>query len=148
MVSHDRGRVVCRLVQGQMPDYVSLIPTEFAARVEIPARQLLSAVRKAAVLTTREKAVVSLVLEDGRLMVRVSSQDVGSGVIPVEDAQVSGDALTVSFTVQFLSDGLRALGDVPVKLGFQKGKGAAVMQVGRTFRYAFMPVMLHGAQGE
>ncbi len=148
VVAHERGRVMCRLLEGQMPDYVSLIPSEFVTVIEISARDLLAAVRKAAVLTTRENAIVSLQFEGGALSIRVSSQDVGSGVVPVEHATASGENLEVSFTVQFLSDGLRALGDVPIRLGLQKGKGAAVMHVARSFRYAFMPVKFKGSGEE
>jgi hypothetical protein len=62
-------------------------------------------------------------------------------VVPVENVQTGGDEVTVSFTVQFLADGLRVLGDAPVRLGLKKERGAAVLHSGRTFRYAFMPVM-------
>jgi DNA polymerase-3 subunit beta len=139
---------MCRLIEGQMPDYVSLIPNEFVAMIEISARDLLAAVRKAAVLTTRDNAVVSLQFGGGALSIRVSSQDVGSGVVPVALATASGEDLEVNFTVQFLSDGLRALGDASIRLGLQKGKGAAVMHAARSFRYAFMPVKFKGAGEE
>jgi DNA polymerase-3 subunit beta len=145
VVSHDRGQVLCRLLQGQMPDYVSMIPTDFAGVAEGAARDLLVAVRKAAVLTTKENAVVSVVSREGGLSVQVSSQDVGSGVVPVENMTSSGEELSVSFAVSFLSDGLRVLGERPVRLGLQKDRGAAVMHGGRSFRYAFMPVVPHGA---
>ncbi len=148
VVFHERGRVMCRLIEGQMPDYVSLIPGEFTTTIESSAREFLAAVRKAAVLTTRENAIVSLEYRDGGLSVRVSSQEVGSGVVPIENVTASGDAIDVSFAVQFLSDGLRALGDAPVRLGLQKGGGAAVMHSGRAFRYAFMPVRFRGAGEE
>ena len=148
VVFHERGRIMCRLLEGQMPDYVSLIPGEFSTNIEGSARELLAAVRKAAVLTTREHAVVTLEYREGGLSVRVASQDVGSGVVPVDNVTASGDAVEASFAVQYLSEGLRALGDAPVRLGLQKGGGAAVMHSGRAFRYAFMPVRLRGAGGE
>ncbi len=146
VVSHGQGRVLCRLLEGQMPDYVSMIPREFATTIEGAARDVLIAVRKAAVLTTKENAVVSLEAKEGTLTVRVSSQDVGSGIVPVENVTVAGEDLTASFAVSFLSDGLRALGDRELRLGLQKDRGAAVMHSGRTFRYAFMPVIPHGAE--
>jgi DNA polymerase III subunit beta len=146
MLSHARGHVLCRLLQGQMPDYVSMIPTEFSASVEGSARDLLAAVRKAAVMTTRENAIVTLETTGGRLSIRVSSQDVGSGVVHVENMQMSGEEFSVSFSVPFLSDGLRVLGEGAVRLGLQKGRGATVMHGGRSFRYAFMPVIPHGSE--
>jgi len=69
-------------------------------------------------------------------------------VVPVDNVTASGDAVDASFAVQYLSDGLRALGDAPVRLGLQKGGGAAVMHSGRAFRYAFMPVRFKGASDE
>jgi DNA polymerase III subunit beta len=148
LISHGRGHVLCRLLQGQMPDYVSMIPTEFAATVEGPAREILAAVRKAAVLTTRENAVVTLETAGGRFSIRVSSQDVGSGVIHVDNVETTGEEFSVSFSVAFLMDGLRVLGESTVRLGLQKGRGATVMHGGgRSFRYAFMPVIPHGAEG-
>ena len=146
LVRHERGHVLCRLIQGQMPDYVSLIPTDFDASVEASARDILAAVRKAAVMTTKENAVVTLDVADGQVTVRVSSQDVGSGVIPVDNVEVSGADISASFTVSFLADGLRVMGDAPVRLGLKKERGAAVLHSGRTFRYAFMPVMQQVAQ--
>jgi DNA polymerase-3 subunit beta len=146
VVSHERGHVLCRLLQGQMPDYASMIPSEFAATVEASARDLLSAVRTAAVLTTRENAVIALDTTSGGLSVRVASQDVGSGVVRVDGATVSGEPVTVMFSVPFIADGLRVLGEAPLRLGLQKGRGAAVMHGGRNFRYAFMPVIPHGEE--
>jgi len=141
VVSHERGRILCRLLEGQMPDYVSMIPTEFATAIEVPARDLLAAVRKAAVLTTKENSVIAFDVGDDGLSVRVSSQDVGFGVVPVENAEVSGENKSVNFSVGFISDGLRVLGDRQVKIGLQKERGPAVMQAGRSFRYAFMPMV-------
>jgi DNA polymerase III sliding clamp (beta) subunit (PCNA family) len=128
-----------------MPDYVSMIPTEFSTSVEGAARDVLVAVRKAAVLTTKENAVVSLEATGGGMSIRVSSQDVGSGVVPVENVTVSGEEVTVNFAVSYLSDGLRALGERQLRLGLQRERGAAVMHSGRSFRYAFMPVIPHGS---
>ena len=146
VVSHDRGKVMCRLVQGQMPDYTALIPKDFTTTVEGSARDFLMAVRKAAVLTTRDRAIVSVDVSEGGVVIRVSSQDVGSGVVAVENVAVRGDDLSASFSVQFLADGLRALGETQVKLGMQKVRGAAVLHTGKGFRYAFMPVVMHGEE--
>jgi len=148
VVSHERGRVLCRLIEGQMPDYVSLIPSEFATTVEGSARELLAAVRKAAVLTTRDNAFVRLEYGDGAFSVHVSSKETGSGVVPVDNVTVSGDPIVVNFAVQYLSDGLRVMGDTVVRLGLQKSDGAAVVHGGRAFRYAFMPVRPRGADDE
>jgi len=143
-VEHERGSVLCKLVEGQMPDYLSMVPTEFQTTVEGSARNILQAVRKASVLTTKDQSVVFLDVRGGALQIRVFSHDVGHGVVPVPGVEVRGDEVSLGFTVGFLADGLRILGDEPVRVGLNARGGPSVMHGRRNFRYAFMPVVLRG----
>lgn len=142
MFKHDRGQVLCRLLQGQMPDYLSLIPTDYSTTVDLNANDFLTAVRKAAVMTTRENAVVSLDIASQGFTVSVSSQDVGSGKVVVEGAQVNGEAFTAFYPVSNIVDGLRVLGESQVRLNLKADGPMAVLKAGKHFRYVFMRIKL------
>ncbi len=140
VISHEKGKIICRLLQGQMPNYLDLIPKEFSTVVELPARKLLTSVRKAAVLTNKENAVITLEVAAGGMFVEVSSQDIGFGKIEVENASVSGADFKAVFTIPFVLDGVRTLIDDQITLQLHDETKMGVMSTGASFRYAFMSV--------
>jgi DNA polymerase-3 subunit beta len=146
------GRVFCRLLEGQMPDYLSLIPSEFSTEVTGPAKDIMDAVKAVGVVLSKDNQVVTLDA-NGAIIVRGAGADTGSAQEEIPSAHKSGADVAPHFAVNFLVDGLKAcsrLGDGTADIGLQRDRGAAVMFGGRRsvsgglYRYAFMPVIPHG----
>jgi DNA polymerase-3 subunit beta len=138
VASPNSGEFYSRLIEGQFPDYVSMIPTDFDATIIADAKPLRKAVKAVAAGLPKEKRIVSLEARSGSLTVRSATGDV-----QVQGALASGLEAIWTFSVEFLDDVLKAVGPrATVELHLQKERGAAVLKC-KGLRYCFMPVLLH-----
>jgi DNA polymerase III subunit beta len=97
--------LVTRLIDGQYPNYQSVLPATHATRAVLDREELLRAVRPAALIAHESTNIVKLgVGLDGDGAITVSANaEVGDHVGRVE-ASVEGDATTIAFNARFLAD--------------------------------------------
>jgi DNA polymerase-3 subunit beta len=97
--------LVTRLIDGQYPNYQSVLPATHATRATIDREELLRAVRPAALIAHESANIVKLgVGLDGDAAITVSANaEVGDHVGRVE-AAVEGDSTTIAFNARFLAD--------------------------------------------
>jgi DNA polymerase III subunit beta len=97
--------LVTRLIDGQYPNYQSVLPSSHATRAVLDREELLRAVRPAALIAHESANIVKLgVGVDGDPAITVSANaEVGDHVGRVE-ADVEGDGTTIAFNARFLAD--------------------------------------------
>jgi DNA polymerase-3 subunit beta len=97
--------LVTRLIDGQYPNYQSVLPATHATRAVIDRDELLRAVRPAALIAHESANIVKLgVGLDGDGAISVSANaEVGDHVGRVE-AAIEGDGTTIAFNARFLAD--------------------------------------------
>jgi DNA polymerase III subunit beta len=97
--------LVTRLIDGQYPNYQSVLPASHATRAVIDREELLRAVRPAALIAHESANIVKLgVGLDGDGAITVSANaEVGDHVGRVE-AAIEGDGTTIAFNARFLAD--------------------------------------------
>ncbi|HEV7809837.1 MAG TPA: DNA polymerase III subunit beta [Candidatus Limnocylindrales bacterium] len=97
--------LVTRLIDGQYPNYQSVLPASHATRAILDREELLRAVRPAALIAHESANIVKLgVGLDGDAGITVSANaEVGDHVGRVE-ASVEGDGTTIAFNARFLAD--------------------------------------------
>src|SRR3954463_7731786 len=97
--------LVTRLIDGQYPNYQSVLPSSHATRAVLDREELLRAVRPAALIAHESANIVKLgVGLDGDPGITVSANaEVGDHVGRVE-AAVEGDGTTIAFNARFLAD--------------------------------------------
>ena len=100
--------LVTRLIDGQYPNYQSVLPASHATRAVLDREELLRAVRPAALIAHESANIVKLgVGLDGEPAITVSANaEVGDHVGRVE-AAVEGDGTTIAFNARFLADVLQ-----------------------------------------
>ena len=100
--------LVTRLIDGQYPNYQSVLPVSHATRAVLDREELLRAVRPAALIAHESANIVKLgVGLDGDGAITVSANaEVGDHVGRVE-AVVEGDGTTIAFNARFLADVLQ-----------------------------------------
>jgi DNA polymerase-3 subunit beta len=100
--------LVSRLIDGQYPNYQSVLPSSHATRAVLDREELLRAVRPAALIAHESANIVKLgVGLDGDGAITVSANaEVGDHVGRVE-AAVEGDGTTIAFNARFLADVLQ-----------------------------------------
>ncbi len=109
-------RLVSRLLEGQYPNYLPVIPTAFIATVTVDPGLLASALERAVLMPAErqnnKQAIrhVTLDIKDGELSVYAYSQKMGELKEILEDAVVEGENdIKISFNTRYLLDVIRVL---------------------------------------
>ena len=96
--------LVSRLIDGQFPNYQTVLPATHATRAELDREELLRAVRPAALIASSSANIVKLqVGGDNGGVVVTATADVGDYTGDVE-AAIEGDATTIAFNARYLND--------------------------------------------
>jgi len=97
--------LVSRLIDGQYPNYQTVLPATHSTRAVLDREELLRAVRPAALIAHESANIVKLgVGLDGDPGITVSANaEVGDHVGRIE-AEVEGDGTTIAFNARFLAD--------------------------------------------
>ena len=96
--------LVSRLIDGQFPNYQTVLPATHSTRAELDREELLRAVRPAALIASSSANIVKLQVGGDDTGVTVTATaDVGDYTGDVE-ATIEGDATTIAFNARYLND--------------------------------------------
>ncbi|MFC9223734.1 DNA polymerase III subunit beta [Streptomyces hygroscopicus] len=143
-------RTTTRLLEGDLPKYRTLFPTEFNSVAVIETAPFVEAVKRVALVAERNTPV-RLTFEQGVLILEAGSSDDAQAVERV-DAQLEGDDISIAFNPTFLLDGLSAIDSPVAQLSFTtstkpallSGKPAMDAEADEAYKYLIMPVRLSG----
>ncbi|GAA3488423.1 MULTISPECIES: DNA polymerase III subunit beta [Streptomyces] len=143
-------RTTTRLLEGDLPKYRTLFPTEFNSVAVIETASFVEAVKRVALVAERNTPV-RLTFEQGVLILEAGSSDDAQAVERV-DANLDGDDISIAFNPTFLLDGLSAIDSPVAQLSFTtstkpallSGRPAADAEADDAYKYLIMPVRLSG----
>ncbi|MEU2513579.1 DNA polymerase III subunit beta [Streptomyces syringium] len=143
-------RTTTRLLEGDLPKYRTLFPTEFNSIAVIETAPFVEAVKRVALVAERNTPV-RLSFEQGVLILEAGSSDDAQAVERV-DAQLDGDDISIAFNPGFLLEGLSAIDSPVAQLSFTtstkpallSGKPAIDAEADEAYKYLIMPVRLSG----
>jgi len=156
MIGFEGGgrRTTSRLLEGEFPKYRSLLPSESSAFAEISTAPLAEAVKRVALVASRNAPVRLTFSADG-VVLEAGGQDDAQASERLECGwQAQGDAageLSIAFNPQYLLDGLGAVDSDTTTMSFTAPTRPAVLTGKRDpdaevadYRYLLMPVRLSG----
>ncbi|MEV6163614.1 DNA polymerase III subunit beta [Streptomyces sp. NPDC052052] len=143
-------RTTTRLLEGDLPKYRTLFPTEFNSVAVIETAPFVEAVKRVALVAERNTPV-RLSFEQGVLILEAGSSDDAQAVERV-DAVLEGDDISIAFNPTFLLDGLSAIDSPAAQLSFTtstkpallSGRPAVDAEADEAYKYLIMPVRLSG----
>ncbi|MCJ1678671.1 DNA polymerase III subunit beta [Streptomyces sp. APSN-46.1] len=143
-------RTTTRLLEGDLPKYRTLFPTEFNSIAVIETAPFVEAVKRVALVAERNTPV-RLSFEQGVLILEAGSSDDAQAVERV-DAKLEGDDISIAFNPTFLLDGLSAIDSPAAQLSFTSstkpallsGRPAVDAEADESYKYLIMPVRLSG----
>ncbi|QNP64218.1 DNA polymerase III subunit beta [Streptomyces genisteinicus] len=143
-------RTTTRLLEGDLPKYRTLFPTEFNSVAVIETAPFVEAVKRVALVAERNTPV-RLSFEKGVLILEAGSSDDAQAVERV-DAELDGDDISIAFNPTFLLDGLSAIDSPVAQLSFTtstkpallSGRPAMDAEADEAYKYLIMPVRLSG----
>jgi len=129
------------LVEGNFPKYEDIIPTDYDKKIKLSTDVSLSAVRRAALLTSEESKGIKLSVGKDSLVFSGSSPEAGAAEVsmPIE---YSDEPIDIGFNPQFLIDVLRVINAPDFELALGQSDRPGLITSGADFLYVLMPINL------
>ena len=141
MVQFDCGptTLISKLVEGNYPNYVQVIPTKVNERVTVERETLLNAVRRVSLLNTEKTASVRLNFIKGKIEITSNTPEVGEAR---EEMAVSykGKDISIAFNPEFLMAPLRYLSEDEVHFELIDDISPGVLKINAPYVYVLMPM--------
>lgn len=143
--SLEGAEIICRLLEGQFPDFEKIIPTSFNNRAIVAKEELLGAVKIASIFAREAANIIKFQTISGGLQVSANAPQVGENITTIE-AKVEGEGGEIAFNSRFLLDYLNV---VPQKEVIFETSGPLSPGVFRpvgdeAFLHIIMPVRVQG----
>lgn len=141
MIKTARAEVSSRLVEGAFPRYQGVIPQNTVLKASFDRTVLMSALKRAAILTNDESRAVRLSFQEDRLVLTSRAMDVGESRVEIE-TEVEGECDPVAFNPDFLVDGLKAIVADSITFSLSGKDTPARVDGEENYVYVVMPVTL------
>lgn len=143
LMQTDDRLLSCVLVEGHFPRYQEVIPKEHNKVARIGREEFMSAVRRAALLTTEDSRAVRLAFGGGQLVITSQSAEQGEARVELP-IKYEGEDVKIGFNPVFLNDALKVLNVDEVVIEMLEDSKPGVLTGGdrADFLYVVMPVTL------
>lgn len=133
--------LTANLVEGQFPPYEEVIPKDSDKKLTANTAGLLSAIRRAALLTTEESKGVRMVMSRSGLVLTSRSAESGDATVNFP-CKFEGADIEAGFNPAFLVDALKVVDTDEVTLELTAPNRPGLIRGGPNFLYVIMPVNL------
>jgi len=136
-----RVTISSTLVEGTFPKYNEVIPHDNTVKVKLKTEMLVSAFRRAALLTNENSQGVKMQFAKDRLVLTGSAAETGESKVEL-GIEYSYDDLEVGFNPHYVLEALRVVGTEEISLELKATNTPGVIRSGENFLYVVMPVSL------
>jgi DNA polymerase-3 subunit beta len=141
IVHTSSATLTSNLVEGQFPPYEDVIPKDTDKAMSAATADFLSAIRRAALLTTEESKGVRMAFSKKGLVLTSRSPESGEATVNFP-AKYEGSDVEIGFNPQFLTDALRVVDNDEITLELTAPNRPGLLKGGSDFLYVIMPVNL------
>ena len=133
--------LITKLIEGNYPNYKQVIPGEAKERIPLGREELLSALRRAEIMTSEKANSVKMTFGRNTLAITANSPEVGEAR---ENMAINykGKEFAVAFNPKYMIDPLNALTDDEVYLELIDELSPGVLKIKGPFLYVVMPMRL------
>ena len=129
------------LVEGNFPKYEDIIPTDNDKKLTLSTEAVLSAVRRASLLTSEESRGIKLSLEKGKMVFSCRAPETGDAQVDMP-VDYKGEPIEIGFSPQFLIDVLRVIKTPEFDFELGQSDRPGLIKSGANFLYVLMPINL------
>ena len=132
--------MISRLIGGEFPPFMQIIPKEYKTRVVIERGDLMTAVRRASIFSRGNANIVMLEVSSEGVEVSANSAEVGKNTSKVQ-AEVEGDDLKTAFNGRYLLEYLGNIDNEQIILESGGDLKPGVFKIeGEDFLHVIMPI--------
>jgi len=134
------GSVVSRLIEGNFPEYRTIIPAEFSTSSYLEREDLVRGVRASSIFASKMQEV-KIGLGSGQVEISSSNPEVGEYHTKCP-ASLNGREITMNFNWRYLLDGLQSMEDEQIFFGCNQESSPALFRnkSHTNFAYVVMPI--------
>jgi DNA polymerase-3 subunit beta len=129
------------LVEGQFPPYEDVIPKDSDRKMTAATPDLMSAVRRASLLTTEESKGVRMHFGKKGLVLTSRSPESGEATVNFP-CKFEGPEIEIGFNPQFMIEALKVIDADEVSMEMSAPNRPGLIRGGQNFLYVIMPVNL------
>jgi DNA polymerase III subunit beta len=129
------------LVEGNFPKYEDIIPISHDKKIILPTQPVLSAVRRAALLTNEDSKGIKIAIEKNTIVFTSRAPETGDAEVDLA-VEYKGDPIEIGFNPQFLIDAMRVIRTDQFELELGQPDRPGVVKCGTEFLYVVMPINL------
>lgn len=133
--------VSSNLVEGNFPKYEDIIPTDNDKKLTLSTEAVLSAARRAALLTSQESRGIKLAISRGNLVFSGRAPETGDARVEMA-IDYKGEPIEIGFNPQFFTDVLRVIQTPEFELELGQPDRPGLIKSGKDFLYVLMPINL------
>ncbi len=133
--------VSSNLVEGTFPKYEDIIPTDSDKKLSLSTEAVLSAVRRASLLTTEESRGIKLTIGKDSIVFSGRAPEAGDAVVEMT-IDYKGIPVEIGFNPQFLIDALRVVKTPEFEMELGQPDRPGLIKSGTNFLYVLMPINL------
>jgi DNA polymerase-3 subunit beta len=133
--------IISNLVEGNFPKYEDIIPTDYDKKLTLSTEAVLSAVRRAALLTSQESKGIKLSIGKESLLFSGRAPESGAAEINMS-IKYEGEPVEIGFNPQFLIDALRVIKTPEFEMELGQPDRPGLIKSGTDFLYVLMPINL------
>ncbi len=127
------------LVEGNFPKYEDIIPKDYDKKLKLSTEAALSAVRRAALLTSEESRGIKLLIEKGKMVFSGSAPETGNAQVEMV-VDYKGEPIEIGFNPHFLIDALRVIKTPEFEMEIGQADRPGLIKSGADFLYVLMPI--------
>ncbi len=141
IVHTSNATLTSNLVEGQFPPYEDVIPKDADKKMTASTADFLSAIKRAALLTTEESKGVRMHFTKSGLKLTSRSPEAGEAEVNFACKFEGGD-VEIGFNPSFLTEALRVVDTDEIALELTAANRPGLLKGGANFLYVIMPVNL------
>ena len=132
-----------RVIEGEFPDYKSVIPRTFKTEAKINKEEFERAVRRAYIMTKEKSFSMKLNFNEGFLKISTKIPDEGESLDEIE-IELQGDPIEILFDPAFIIDVLKVIDEDTVFIGMNTPKSPCVIRPygNEDYLYVVMPMKI------
>ena len=138
--------IASNLVEGNFPPYKDVVPKDGDKKATLGTDVLISAFRRAALLTNEESKGVKMSFNGeagaGGLKLMSRAPEMGEAEIDVECGEYDGESIDIGFNPAYVLDALKVIETDKIQLDMKAPNKPGVIRTGPNFTYVIMPVNL------
>ena len=134
--------LITKLIEGNYPNYKQVIPGEAKERIPLGREELLSALRRAEIMTSEKANSVKMTFGRNTLAITANSPEVGEARETLA-VNYKGKEMAIAFNPRYLIDPLAALTEDEVFIELIDELSPGVLKINGPFLYVVMPMRLN-----